>query len=100
MAKVLRTHQITVANLTEKVKEEILLLTRGVACPDCVEILFESDLYRRLLREVGPDGGVLSSHDKDGLPHTVMGFKYRVVYGPGVRYGSLTVITRTEVVFK
>ena len=100
MAKVLRAHKVKPEDLTQKVQEEILFLTRGVVCPECVEILFESDLYRRLLRWAGDNGGLLSFRDKDNLPRTVMGFKYRVVYGPGVRPGSMAVLIRSEVVFK
>lgn len=100
MAKVLRTHKVKSEDLVQKVQEEIRFLTRGVACPECVEILFESDLYRRLLRWAGDDGGPLSFRDKGDLPRTVMGFKYRVVYGPGVRPGSMAVLIRSEVVFK
>lgn len=65
--------------------------------PDCVEILFESDLGGCYAK--WDDGGVLSFHDKDGLPHTVMGFKYRIAR-PRSPPGSLAVITRTEILFK
>ena len=100
MAKVLRAHKVKPEDLTQKVQEEILFLTRGVVCPECVEILFESDLYRRLLRWAGHNGGLLSLRDKDNLPRTVMRFNYRVAYGPGVGSGSMAVLIRSEVVFK
>lgn len=98
MAKVLRTYQVGGDNIADMVKYEIVLLTRGVVCPECVEILFESGLYQRLAALPGP-------HELDfrglnsGYP-TVLGYKFRVVHGPGVRPGSMAVITRTEIVFK
>jgi len=101
MANVLRTHKMKSEDLIKKVHEEIVLLTNGVPCRDCVEILFESDLYRRLMAEADYNDNALDFKSATpSQPATVLGFKYRVVYGPGVRYGSLTVITRTEVVFK
>ena len=96
MAKVLRTHQVKSEDLARKVQEEILLLTRGVPCPECVEILLESCLYRRLVALAD----TLNSDDLSIIGDTIMGFKCRAVHGPGVRPGSLTVVTRAEVVFK
>jgi len=98
MAKVLRTHHVRSEDLVHRVWEEILFLTRGVACPECVEILFESNLYRRLLS--GKDVGALNFTHPTGGSKTVMGFKYREVHGPGARPGSMAVLIRSEVVFK
>lgn len=101
MAKILRTHQVRSEDLVQKVREEILFLTRGVACPECVEILFESGLYRRLMEAIAYCDNLLNfKAPSTDQTKTVMGFKYRVVYGPGVRPGSMAVLIRSEVVFK
>lgn len=90
MAKVLRTHGIpsTQDSLVKMIGEEIVLLTRNVPCGECAEILIEKSLFDRA------DFRRLIFGDK------ILGFKYRVVHGPGVRPGSLAVITRTEILFK
>lgn len=91
MAKVLRTHQVTTnQNVKSWVREEIILLTRNVPCDECVEILIERSLYDRLELKG-------TATEKTG---ELLGFRYRVVHGPGVRPGSLAVITRTEILFK
>lgn len=100
MAKVLRTHQVRSEDLVQKVREEILFLTRGVACPECVEIIFESDLYQRLQREIQLNDRKNLLDFSNKIPAKVLGFDYRVVYGPGVRFGSMAVLIRSEVVFK
>lgn len=98
MAKVLRTYQTGGDNIVDMVKYEIAVLTRGVACPECVEILIESCLFHDLMAQ--PDIYKLKPFTDN--PHTasIMDFKFRVVHGPGVRPGSLAVITRTEILFK
>lgn len=96
MAKILRTHRPNVRDLIPRVRDEILLLTRNAACPECVEVLLESCLYRRLASLES----TLGTNDLLIVGDTIMGFKCRVVHGPGVRQGSLTVVARAEVVFK
>lgn len=100
MAKVLRTHNVGAHNVTPYVAEEITLLTRGVTCTECVEIIFERSLYRRLMESVSAFGNTVDLNQPDGKPSTILGFKYRVVHGLGVRPGSMAVITRAEIVFK
>ena len=101
MAKVLRTHQTPNSELLHRVGYEIALLTRDAACPECIEILFESGLYRRLTAELAGNSEALEfTQATPTRPGLVMGFKYRVVYSPGVRPGSMAVITRTEILFK
>lgn len=88
MAKVLRTHTLSDRSaVLNKMSEEVAFLTRGVVCTECVEILIEKSLFDSVL-PMEPCQGKMS------------GFKYRVVHGPGVRPGSLAVITRTEILFK
>lgn len=98
MAKVLRTRTVAVGKLVDQVAEEIILLTNSVPCRECVEILIESCLFHDLMAQ--PDIDKLKPFTDNPHAATIMGFKFRVVHGPGVRPGSLAVITRTEILFK
>ena len=95
MAKVLRTHQVRSEDLVQKVRDEILLLTRGVACPECVEIVFENSLFRRLAAASKSVNNSLNFREDK-----VLGFRYRIVSGLGARSGGMAVLIRSEVVFK
>jgi len=95
MAKVLRIHHVADDYLSNMVREEILFLTRGVACPECVEIVFENSLFRRLAAASKSVNNSLNFREDK-----VLGFRYRVVSGLGARSGSMAVLIRSEVVFK
>jgi len=95
MAKVLRIHHVADDYLSNMVREEILFLTRGVACPECVEIVFENSLFRRLAAASKSVNNSLNFREDK-----VLGFRYRVVSGLGARSGGMAVLIRSEVVFK
>ena len=95
MAKVLRIHHVADDYLSNMVREEILFLTRGVACPECVEIVFENSLFRRLAADSKSVNNSLNFREDK-----VLGFRYRIVSGLGVRSGGMAVLIRSEVVFK
>ena len=95
MAKVLRIHHVADDYLSNMVREEILFLTRGVACPECVEIVFENSLFRRLAAASKSVNNSLNFREDK-----VLGFRYRIVSGLGARSGGMAVLIRSEVVFK
>lgn len=100
MVNILRTHETQPETLGQKVREEIVLLTRNASCKECVEIILDVDLYRRLLVQ-SRDSNPLQ-FDTSTNPPRMLGFKYRIDcdYGYGLPSGGMAVRIRSEVVFK